>query len=260
MKNLINKIGVNVLLFVIGVIIISISVFYFIEKIKNNKLEQIKSTLELEVNYANNNLQKFKDDAGFYRAKAQSAETNLKSFKEVYSKEIKTLNKEFSDLKKNYKNLRGLYKISLETNKKLTLKLDSIPNDTTYNDNGTIENIVYNREFNYSDKWSNINGKIGVNSNFINDDYIFLEYTVRDSITFISYFKKTGGLFSNKKDLYIEGKSHNKNTQINGIREVIINNVDIPTWSIGFQAGYGVTENGLGWYAGLGVSKTIIRW
>jgi hypothetical protein len=248
----------NLNILIVILIIILGSTFIF-EKIKNNKLKKDNTILSLELNKLDNILQIFKDENGFYRAKAEAAESNLNTIKIVYEEELKNLRKEFTNINKNYRNLNSLYRTSLSNRGELKFKLDSIYSsiDTVYN-NGTIDNIISTRKFRYRDQWTIINGTLIFNTSNMLNDNIILTYNVKDSLNFVSYYKRDK-IFSKRK-LYIEGKSYNPNTSIVNLSQIKINNYKEPKWSLGLQTGYGITQHGTGWYVGMGINRKIINW
>lgn len=250
-----NKI--NIILSVLIVIILSL---FVIERIKNNVLEKESTLLELELNKLDNKLEIFVDENGLYRARAESAESDLNNLKIVYDQDLKNLRKEISDINKNYKNLDGLYRVSLNTIGRLELTLDSIKTytDTTYNDDGSVNNIKVTKKIDYVDKWITLDGKYIFNTTNSYDDSFIFDYSIRDSLTLVSYYKKEN-LFS-KRNLYVQGISHNPKTKITNLSEIKISNHKEPKVSIGFQGGYGLTQYGFGWYIGVGVNKKISIW
>jgi hypothetical protein len=244
---------------IIITILFVIAILYGYEKYKNYLISNKYSQLELEYNKLDNNFRMTQDKEGFYRGIAESAETNITILKKVYEEELKELRKEFTNLTRNYNNLRGLFTLSTRTVNEISVKLDSLREEKYYYDlAGNVRNIKYSRNFTYSDKWSDFTGNIETNTVLVDLDKITFNYSIKDSLTFVSYYKKDK-VFG-KKQLFIEGKSYNPHTMITGIREVNINNTYIPKWSVGLQSGYGFTQHGMGWYLGLGVSKTLIRW
>jgi len=250
----------NKIKIIISILLSILLIMFFIEKTKSKKLENKNNILSLELNKLDNNLKTFIDENGYYRARAESAESDLNTIKIVYEEDLKNLRKEFTEINRNYKNLNGLYKTSLYTIGELQIKLDSIYSniDTVYNNNGTIKNIVSRRNFKYKDQWININGTLIFNNNNMYNDNIILMYGVKDSLTFVSYYKREK--FLSKKKLYIEGKSYNPNTIITNLSQISINNYKEPKWSLGLHGGYGFTQHGLGWYMGVGVNRAIINW
>ncbi|MEC7753767.1 MAG: DUF6549 family protein [Bacteroidota bacterium] len=76
-------------------------------------------------------------------------------------------------------------------------------------------NIECNHKFKiyYEDEWSKFDG--------LYETGIFeLTYSVRDSINYVSYWKRPG--FLKRKQLFTQGISHNPNTQITGLKDIRI--------------------------------------
>lgn len=245
---------------IITIGLIAIAVLFIFEKIRTNKLISKNKELELINNKLDNNLMIFKDENGFYRAKAESAESDLKTIKNVYEDELKLLRKDFNNINRNYKNLNSVYNTSLKTIGSLNAIIESYDKfvDTTYNNDGSIDNIKYIRKFTYNDDWANFNGEFTLNTNQVNLDNININYEIKDSLTLVSYYKREK-LFG-KRQLFVEGKSYNPNTKISNLNEIRVNNHKEPKWSLGTQAGYGLTQYGMGWYVGVGINRKLIQW
>ena len=99
----------------------------------------------------------------------------------------------------------------------------------------------------YQDKWLTLKGSIQTKE---------FEYTVRDSLTFVAYNKRTG-LFT--KQLFLNAFSQNPHTQINGLTAI---KIDVPKpkkFGFGVFAGYTWDGNALKPTAGIGINYNIIR-
>lgn len=245
-----------IIIVLLGILVL----LFFNERRKNNRLSINNTLLELELNKLDNNLQIFKDENDFNRARADVAEGDLRHIRIVYENELKELRNEFSQLNRRYNNLSSIYRTSLSTIKELELNIDSLLTeiDTTFTNEGEIENVRFTRGFYYNDEWSNITGTYVLNTIFSMNDQVNLNYHVRDSLTFITYFQRDN-IFS-KRNLFIEGISHNPNTSITNLSNVRVNNYKDHNWSVGLQSGYGITQHGLGWYIGLGINRKLFSW
>jgi hypothetical protein len=244
----------------IGICLLIIFGIFIYEAYDTNRIIQKNKELTVINNKLDNNLKIYKDENNFYRAKAETAESDIRNVRRVYEEELKTLKNDFNNINKNYKNLLNVYNISLETNNKLNLIIESYDKfvDTVFNENNNITNIRYTRKFTYNDDWSKFYGFYTLNTNDKFDDKIEINYTTTDSITLVSYFKRKN-IFSSRQ-LYVEGKSYNPNTQISNLKEIRIDNYKEPKWSIGTQVGYGITQHGMGWYAGVGINRKLLQW
>ncbi len=104
-----------------------------------------------------------------------------------------------------------------------------------------------NSKVNYQDKWLTINGTIG--------DSIW-HYQVKDSLSFVIHEKKKGWF---KKQLYLDAISFNPHTSFSGLASVQIPTPPPKKWSIGFCAAYGLGNNGLTPFIGVGIQRSLIR-
>ena len=100
----------------------------------------------------------------------------------------------------------------------------------------------------YSDKWLSIRGDI--------NDTSAWEYSINDSLTIVTYLKKTGWF---NHQLYVDAFAQNPNTHIKGLQSI---KLDLPApkkWGIGVSAGY--YFNGINFSPGVGISvqRNLIR-
>lgn len=143
----------------------------------------------------------WKDKDGLSHARAQSAEATTKAILEFQKNEIKDLQKQIGGLNKNLSNLNNYITTGVKTSDTIFV---------TLRDTISVGNIR-KRLFTYTDEWSRIDGEI-------DSIGLRLSYEVRDSLTFVSYYKKQG-LFKPKK-LFIEGISYNPHTRITGLKNI----------------------------------------
>lgn len=170
----------------------------------------------------------WKDDAGKAHAQVEVATSNLEVAKTVLGDELQSIAKEVSGLKKNLKNLESYINLQTTTSGTITTGL----RDTVLIHDST---KTLAKAFSWEDKWTNING-------IITDTNLELNYRVRDSLTFVTYWKKNG--FFKKPSLMLDAISCNPNSTITGIRNVKITTQPRRKPRLGFYLGYGVGFDG----------------
>lgn len=144
----------------------------------------------------------WKDKEGRSHAQAQAAEATTKAILEVHNNEMQDLRKQIKGLNRNVSNLNNY----ITTGVKTTDTVFTVLRDTVYNN-------IAGKSFSYNDEWTNIEGLL------INDS-ASLQYQVRDSLTFVTFYKKQG-LFKPKL-LVIEGISYNPHTSITGLKNITV--------------------------------------
>jgi hypothetical protein len=194
---------------------------------KKNIKDDLRSSQNLHA-LANKKAELWRDKEGKSHARATIAESNLEVAKTVLGDEMKSLIKEVSGLKKNLKNLESYINVNLATSGSISTGL----RDTVLIHDST---KTLAKAFSWEDKWTNING-------IITDTNLELNYRVRDSLTFVTYWKKNG-LFK-KPSLMLDAISYNPNSTITGIRNVKITTQPRRKPRLGFYLGYGVSLDG----------------
>jgi len=179
----------------------------------------------------------WRDKEGKSHARATVAESNLEIAKQALGDELTSLAKEVSGLKKNLKNLESYISV------RMTASGTAI---TTLRDTVLIrDSVAYNaKTFEWKDKWTKIGGTI-------RDTTVNLEYKVRDSLTFITYYHSNG--FLRPKSLTLDAISHNPNSTITGIKNVKITSLKRRRPRLGFYAGYGMGAVGPSPQIGVGL-------
>lgn len=176
----------------------------------------------------------WRDKEGKSHVRAIVAESNLEVAKSTLGDELKALAKEVSGLKRNIKNLKSYITVGVTTSGSATT--------------GLIDTVVMKdssaRAFKWNDKWTEVAG-------VIQDTTVSLEYRVRDSLTFVSYYR-SNGLFR-PRSLMIDAISHNPNSTITGIKNTKITSLKRRRPRPGFYAGYGIGPAGLSPQVGVGL-------
>lgn len=150
------------------------------------------------------------------------------------------INKTFSD---HTMTLEALIPKTDSNKRDYTMTIDSWKGNTTplYIDADTTLSI------HFEDKWLSIDGSLTDKP---------WTYSIRDSLTFVSYYKKKG-LF--KKQLVLNAYSANPNTTITGLTAIDIAQPKPKRIGIGLQAGYYYTGKAFVPAAGIGITYNIIR-
>jgi hypothetical protein len=227
------------LLFVIAglCIVLTIQVREGIQK------ENIISEQKAEIEYYNNRI-------GTETAKRFAVEVNKNKLKEYYEKEISTI-RERHNIKT--KNLEAAVLAKVETVVRDTIKVSvKAKGDTPNLSFSSVDWKQAEIDFNNSDKWHRIRGNI---SNGV------LKYDIAtfDSLSFVFHRKRTGFLGMGRKQIIIEGASDNPYTKIEGIKGIKVGNERRRPFGIGVSFGYGMTDQGLSPYVGIGLTYQLIR-
>lgn len=184
----------NLIIYIVLAIVI-LGMGFMISRL-NSKVESLSSYENL-YQIEHQQAQKFKDDAGHWRSRAQVAEVTADNLGDI--SELKNLSKEFKELKKSLKNLENFSQVSTTTDIHRTVKLK----DTTII---TVDNIyMAGKGFEYKDQYESISGSIV-------GDSISWSIQHKDSLQIVQYWDRKW--FLGKKKYYSEIKSLNPNTQI----------------------------------------------
>ena len=175
------------------------------------------------------------DKEGKSRAEVATISAEKEVIKKVYEAEIDSIRKSIPGIGRNGRNLIESTNIRTETRDSVILK-------TVYDTivvNGEIGTL---RSYQYSDRWASFKLDPLTNS---------LEYATTDSLSIVKYNKKNG--FLKKRSVAVQVISHNPKSTITGLTQFEIKQ-EAPRINLGFQVGYGITNNGLSPYAGIGLN------
>lgn len=179
----------------------------------------------------------WKDNSGKFRARAIAAEATVEAINDY----IPYLKDSIDGL--NKRNLNSHSVVGTESNG----NIETFVVDTVYIYE---KDTVYSKHFTYTDKWSTFKGDII-------KDKININYNVRDSLTFTSFYK--GKTFFSKGQLVVEGKSYNPNTSITGIKEIHVVDGTNKKLSFGPSINYGIVgDGGFTWSFGVGIQYNLI--
>jgi len=118
--------------------------------------------------------------------------------------------------------------------------------DTEYVTTGDTSKRI--EQISYSDKWISIKGDINDTSHW--------QYSVNDSLTIVTYQKKTGW-FSH--ELYADAFAQNPNTHIKGLQSIKLDLPKPKKWGIGIDCGYGYNGIKFSPIVSIGIQRTLLR-
>lgn len=167
-----------------------------------NKESARADQYELDYYLAEEEAKQWKESDSTWRAENRVLETTLEVLEKSHQIDIEAYERQIKDIKRS-SNIQGITITTTTTNGHFITPVKPILN------------IECNHKFKlyYEDEWSIFNG--------LYDSGIFeLDYSVGDSISYVSYWKRPG--FLKKKQLFNQGISHNPNTQITGLKDIRI--------------------------------------
>ena len=103
-------------------------------------------------------------------------------------------------------------------------------------------------EISYADKWITIKGNI--------NDTTQWKYSVNDSLTIVTYQKKTGWF---THELYADAFAENPNTHIKGLQSIRLDLPKPTKWGIGIDCGYGYNGIKFSPVVSIGIQRTLLR-
>lgn len=222
-------------LIIAGLIVALILAVRSCSKNKNASLETASLLVDLkkEADF-------YKTEAGKWAAETEVVKTEYATFKEVYGSKIKDLEDQLRKKPKQVKELVEIYIEGKDTVYLTKVSYRGVPIDT-----GT----AFEGNYLYEDKWNRFEA-------WVAEPTIGLNYSVTDSLSLMTWEEK-GGLFKSPrtKTTVI---SHNPAVQIRGLESISFEQKQ-PLFTIGLQAGYGVTKSGLSPYAGFGAQINLGR-
>ncbi|KYG76436.1 hypothetical protein AWW68_19520 [Roseivirga spongicola] len=180
----------------------------------------------------------WKDATGKARAEVTAVKTEKQIAKEVYESEIDSLRKQNIGIGRNGKGLNSVTNVTTETRDSVILK-------TVYDTLVVNNTITVNETLQYSDKWTQFRYDPKTNG---------LNYSYTDSLSIVNFDKKQG--FLKPRVTTVQVVSHNPNSTITGLTQFEVEHKP-KRMQFGLQAGYGITNNGLSPYAGVGLTIRI---
>jgi hypothetical protein len=227
-QTLLRTIVIGAVIAILSIVVLTVAKFEGM-RTERDSYKSLADAQVKEVKY-------WQDKEGRSRAQAQAAEASTKSILHVHNTEMQDLRKQITGLNKNISNLKSYISTRVSTADTVFIPL----RDTVYSN-------VSSKTFNYKDEWTSIDGLI------VNDS-VSLKYQVKDSLTFVTYYKKQG-LFKPKL-LMIDGISYNPNSRITGLKNITVAQPRPKRFSIGPYLGYDITR---GVSIGIGVQYSVIR-
>ncbi|MEO6303066.1 MAG: DUF6549 family protein [Bacteroidia bacterium] len=205
--------------------------------------------LSTAIQSKNDTITYWKDKTDIEHAKASSVVASLDNMKAIYQSKIDSITKKLNIKEKQITDFVG---VSTETKGKFKSKVDTIflerepeyfdssyydgidiagPNDLPAID--TVTPKIDYLESKYIDKWLTFHAKIK-NGTLTGD------YNLKDSITILGYWKKSGFLNLGRKNYFIDVSSSNPNTHIENVSNFHITSEPKRKIGLGFIGGYGV--------------------
>lgn len=225
----------NRLTAIIGVIVVAGLLFFAGQffRVKNQRDDAIK-VAQLQ----KQKTKKWRDQFGLARGEVRSITADKKTLEEVYEKELKSKEEEIKGLKT--KNLSSITNVSTSTSDTIEVEVERVVKDTVTNE----EEI----NFAFEDRWTKINGSV------IQND-LFLTYSVRDSLSFTSYYENK---WFKKPELVLHGISYNPKTTIDNLQEIKVSLPPKKKWIMGPQAGVTYIDGTVQPYVGIGITFRLI--
>lgn len=218
---------------------------------KTNSWKNQASSLSVSLNTLGGQVGVYQKQNGLYAAKVEALQVE----KSQLQGQIEIMVDQAAKIAKIHRNrIKELTAVTLETTDSISIPLESQPVVLEVNPIiPEVEKLPVGDLFDVSNKWADIKAWV------VEDGAIGLTYTVRDSITFTAYERKKGFLGMGTPDRWLEGVSHNPNTRISGIDNVIIKDRPKP-FSFGVQTGVGFNGDRFAPYLGVGVTYSLLRW
>lgn len=205
------------------VVLVCMTLFYILSLRKaSNDLEATESVLKAK----QANLITLMNDNGELIQQRQTAVTSKENIEKYYKEAI-------VDIKENHniklKNVKDYYrgKMQAKGSGKTIIK------DSLITVNDTI--MVY-KAFNFNDQFLSLNG-------LIKKQELSIKYSYTDSLSFVSYIKKVGGLFSRKKESYVSIKTENPNSAFLNFENVKLSSEKVKKISAGLGLGIDLHGN-----------------
>jgi hypothetical protein len=241
-----TKLTIKEILLVAALVIVSIfGVLQYTGKMK--MMDQYSAALA--VNDSTRNIMKLiVDENGKLHSRVESFEVDRKTFEVTHKAYVDSLTKVLNIKPKDLKSIivvttdnHGSFVTGLDTNSRVNVSI---------NGKDTVKDTVRYFTFDYDkDKWLKFKGKIDSGN-------IFVEYKFTDSLTIVTFQKKTGFLGLGKMKTFADVKSENPNTTYNSLKHIELTNIKNKHWGFGPYVGYGY--NGNIWSPNVGVSLQYI--
>jgi hypothetical protein len=220
------------------VVAIGILVFLQIKSCEERKyfsglIQQYKDTTKV-----------WQDEAGRWRAEAQVAQVRQEDMKSFFAEEVRQMQKDFNV---KLKDVRSMIVASTYTRDTVELVRDSSSGEITFNTDGGVPRD--SAVFRYNDLWASFYAVVG-------KDKMLLDYNTRDSVAFLSNWKRNG-LFK-ARSLMLDGISYNPKSKIYGIKNVEVKAKE-SRLGLGLDGSWGYGPGGWGFYVGVGLHYSLVK-
>lgn len=214
-----------IMLLVVGVYAIFATKSCRSKVIENNILVEAIKDKEAKIFY-------YKDQSGKEHARANQVTASKKQIEYLFRGKLDSISKEL-DIKS--KQITDYIQISNSTGGNFSSKIDTFYK-TSYIPVKGKDSIVKTIDYlgtKYNDTWLDFKAKIK-NGTFD------AEYTIKDSLDIVSYWKRTGFLGLGRKDYFIDISSKNPNTKIQNAKNFKISTQKDNKIGFGLIGGYGI--------------------
>lgn len=222
-------------------------VAFILFKCRQNEKEFIQSVEQTE-SVIKTPVHHYRDNGGTDHAEKPVAEASLKVIEASYKKTIDSLT---GLLKIKPKQVNEIVQAGTLVESYFRPDINYIPNSIPFHDTINIcgDTIFPSSiEINYQDAWLTLRGVLNEDSSW--------HYSLRDSLSFITYKKKTGFL---KRELFLDAFSMNPGSTITGLTAIKITEARPKKWAVALFGGYGWNGKQWGLVGGAGLTRNLVR-
>jgi hypothetical protein len=241
MKKILTWISDNRLLLVIALFILVLLTAVrgcIKEKQNANQLSEAIKDRDAKVSY-------WKDENGKLHAQVQQVQASKDQIEVLYKNKLDSVSHE---LNIKPKQITDYTEVTKKTSGNFTTKVDTVWKIETVK--GDSIKVVEYVGMNYTDKWIDFHGKLKDNS-------FTASYSIKDSISIVGYWKRTGFLGLGKKDYVVDISSANPNTSITNAKNFKVTSSVTTPIGVGFIGGYGWNGQKFSPFIGVGLYYKI---
>jgi hypothetical protein len=195
--------------------------------------------LQNEKVYLHDTVETYLDAAGLEHSQIPEPTLTPSEVKDLLPEQAKSLSGKLGEKASDFKNL-----VTATTQTSQDIATPTIIHDTVY------AGSDFAPGFHYRDQWIDIEGTVL-------KDTVDLKYTIRDSLWFTTYWKRTGWF---SKELLLDGFSSDPHTNITGIKGINLDQERRPVrLSFGPVISYGLVNGQFKTTIGVGLQYNLIR-
>lgn len=172
------------------------------------------------------------DKEGKEHARANEVQASKEAIEILFKGKLDSLSKELEIQKKQ---ITQFIEIVKTTNGEFKSKIDTIYKPIIIKDEQGRDSIVRVIDYlgtAYKDEWLDFRAKI-------RDNNFEAEYSIKDSLTIVGFWKKKGLLGLGKKDYFLDISSANPNTHISNVKNFKVTSSNERKYGVGVIGGYG---------------------